>query len=182
MSLEIERKYLVRTDRLPPLRRGTRIRQSYFSVRSGVGRVRISGRTAYLTLKGPTRGLVRTELECEIPLPVARALMADLCSPEMVAKSRYRVRHAGRTWEIDRFHGQNRGLVLAEVELPRADAEVLAPSWIGPEVSLDRRFANSALASKPFLAWPKAQRDAIRAAMRGVPDVKPDRRRRRATA
>lgn len=167
MSLEIERKYLVRTDRLPRLRGGTPMRQCYFPVKSGVGRVRISGRTAYLTLKGRTRGLARTEIECSIPLPLARALMEGLCSPDTVIKTRHRVRFAGRVWEIDRFGGANRGLVMAEVELPRSDARVVEPPWVGPEVSLDRRFANSALAVNPFQSWTKEDRDAVRAAMRG---------------
>jgi len=182
MNVEIERKYLVRTDRLPRMRGGVAIRQAYFPVRGGVGRVRIAGRRAWLTVKGPSRGLVRREIESAVTPNLARELLRALCGPAVIVKTRHRVRFAGRTWEIDIFGGANRGLVLAEVELERASARVTEPPWVGPEVSADRRFANSALATRPFRAWPDAERAAALALLRPAGRVTPDRRRRRATA
>ncbi|MDE5919426.1 MAG: adenylate cyclase, partial [Duncaniella sp.] len=58
----------------------------------------------------------------------------------------YIVPWAGRVWEVDEFHGRHEGLVLAEVELPDAEAEVKLPPFVGEEVTGDPRYYNSVLA------------------------------------
>ena len=35
------------------------------------------------------------------------------------------------TWEIDEFYGDNRGLLVAEVELGSADEAFEQPEWLG---------------------------------------------------
>ena len=166
MAMEIERRFLVVPGRIR-LRGGMRIVQAYFAMRGATGRVRISGRKAFLTVKGPPRGIVRRELEHPIPMELARVLLRSLCAPERIIKTRHRVRHSGRTWEIDVFAGTNRGLVLAEVELARADEAVRPPPWVAAEVSTDRRFTNSSLARVPFRTWPESLRRQVTAAQRG---------------
>jgi CYTH domain-containing protein len=56
----------------------------------------------------------------------------------------------GLAWEIDVF--EDRPLVLAEVELPSADAEAPPPAWLARhvvrEVTDDPAYANSALARR----------------------------------
>lgn len=168
MGMEIERRFLVVPERIR-LHGGTRIVQAYFAMRDETtGRVRVAGRKAFLTVKGPPRGIVRQELEHPLPLDLAGALLRSLCTPARVVKTRHRVRHGGRTWEVDVFGGMNQGLVLAEVELKRADEVVDIPSWASIEVSTDRRFTNSSLARKPFRLWSPALRRRIGAAMRGT--------------
>jgi CYTH domain-containing protein len=54
------------------------------------------------------------------------------------------------------FAGDNAGLVLAEVELPSADAVVALPSWVDREVSDDPRYFNSNLIRNPYSAWSNA--------------------------
>lgn len=168
MALEIERRFLVCPRKLR-LRGGTAIRQAYFPVRGGTGRVRIAGRRAYLTFKGPPRGIARREIEQPISVGLARELMAHLCTPAAVVKRRHRRRHGTHVWEIDVFEGKNRGLVLAEVELRRADEAVDLPPWISTEVSTDRRFTNSSLAKRPFRTWTQTWRAAVRRAMQTTP-------------
>ncbi|MBM4155317.1 MAG: CYTH domain-containing protein [Lentisphaerae bacterium] len=167
MGMEIERRFLVVPDRIR-LRGGTRIVQAYFPVRGATGRVRVAGRRAFLTVKGPPRGIARREWEHPIPRDLAGVLLRSLCTPDRIVKTRHRVQHAGKTWEVDVFAGKNRGLVLAEVELKRADEAVRLPPWLSAEVSTDRRFTNSSLARTPFLSWPARERRLVGAAMRGA--------------
>lgn len=51
------------------------------------------------------------------------------------------------------FHGDNDGLVVAEVELPDEQAALTLPAWAGEEVTDDPRYFNSALSQRPFRDW-----------------------------
>lgn len=154
MGIEIERKFLVLDDSWRDAATGARYRQGYLSVHADATvRVRVVGVKGWLTIKGRTVGASRAEFEYEIPLNDAQLLLNNLCEKPLIDKTRYRCRHAGMDWEIDEFHGSNRGLVVAEVEL-RDEAQVVAmPPWIGDEVTADRRYANSSLVRTPFCSW-----------------------------
>ena len=54
---------------------------------------------------------------------------------------------------MDEFHGENAGLVVAELELTREDEAFERPPWLGAEVTDDRRYLNSSLQSHPFKTW-----------------------------
>lgn len=153
MGQEIERKFLVEgTDwkRGP----GTLYRQGYLcSDENRAVRVRLAGDRGFLTIKGATRGIARSEYEYAIPREDAEAMLDALCAGPLVEKTRYLVEHAGHTWEVDEFHGANQGLVVAEVELERADEEVELPPWVKEEVSADPRYLNANLAKKPYSRW-----------------------------
>ncbi len=56
-------------------------------------------------------------------------------------------------WEVDEFLNQNKGLVIAEIELKNENQEFDKPSWIGEEISYDKRFYNYFLSKEPFLTW-----------------------------
>src|ERR1017187_7122548 len=136
MAREIERKFLVASGAWKRGARGVRYRQGYLSIdKARVVRVRTHGRRAFLTVKGPTHGISRIEFEYPIPLADAQRMLRDLCHGPMVDKTRYRVRAGGRVWEIDEFHGENAGLVVAEVELDRANAHLDLPAWGGRDGS-----------------------------------------------
>ena len=159
MALEIERKFLVAGEYKPFASSSERITQGYLSSASGrTVRVRIRGDRGWLTIKGPSKdgGLSRFEWEMEIPLSDARAML-ELCEPGVIDKTRWLV-PAGdgiHTWEVDEFHGENAGLVVAEIEL-RSEADAFErPSWLGPEVTGDRRYYNSMLTLHPFSEWLK---------------------------
>jgi adenylate cyclase len=88
-----------------------------------------------------------------------REMLDSLTRHACVAKTRYWVRDGQNTWEVDVFHGENHGLVTAELELEREDQEFETPSWLGPEVTDDARYYNSSLSEYPYSLWPgKTQR------------------------
>lgn len=153
MGREIERKFRVVSDGWLDGSAGVRMSQGYLAKGDGrTVRVRIAGADAWLTVKGPTSGISRAEFE--YPIPVSDALeMLLLCGPGIIDKTRHRIPHAGKIWEVDVFHGDNDGLIVAEIELlDEAECPEL-PSWVGDEVSRDFRYSNSRLSEHPYRCW-----------------------------
>ena len=135
MALEIERKFLVVGDYQTPATEQVRITQGYLSVDTGrTVRIRRWGDCGFLTIK-----------EVELLLP--------LCLPGIIDKTRWLVPFGEFTFEVDEFHGDNAGLVVAEIELPTADAVFEKPDWLGQEVTGDRRYYNSQLTKVPYCKW-----------------------------
>ncbi|MGJ3248953.1 MAG: CYTH domain-containing protein [Elainellaceae cyanobacterium] len=154
MGQEIERKFLVIGEDWRSHAHGTPYRQGYIPTRSGVTvRVRIAGEIGYLTLKGLTSGISRSEFEYAIPVEDATHMLDELCDRPLIEKTRYRLSIDGIVWEVDEFEGENKGLILAEVELTRPDQSVSIPGWVGQEVSDDPRYFNAYLANHPFSQW-----------------------------
>lgn len=144
---EIERKYLVRDMSFREMATERRhIEQGYLSRKpEATVRVRIADDKAYITVKGRNEGAVRDEWEYQIPVDDAR-LMLERCSEgAAIAKTRYVVPYAGFTWEVDVFEGALQGLIVAEIELPDADAVFAVPPFVGDEVTGDPRYFNSNL-------------------------------------
>lgn len=155
MSTEIERKFLVDMTRWSPRDAGTVFRQGYLSShQERVVRVRLEGERGVLTIKGPTRGVTRMEVEYDIPREDAERLL-EICEQPLIEKTRYVEKHDGLTWEIDVFRGANDGLVVAEVELTSEDQAVTKPAWATDEVSEDPRYFNANLIHHPFSVWAK---------------------------
>ncbi|EMR02827.1 CYTH domain-containing protein [Cesiribacter andamanensis] len=134
MPKEIERKFLVDKTLWQQLEKpqGTYLRQGYLSTDPArTVRVRIAGERAYLTIKGKTTGISRSEWEYPIPLADARALLDELI-PASIEKRRYVIEFEGRHWEVDAFEGANQGLLVAELELQsEEEAFALPPGWTG---------------------------------------------------
>ena len=166
-GLEIERKFLVRNSDYKRLAfASSRIQQGYIC--SGHGRtvrVRIRDHSGYLTIKGPSdkEGVVRYEFEKEISLDEARELM-KLCVSGFIDKTRYLVKSGNHTFEVDEFYGDNKGLVVAEVELQRADEPYEKPDFVGDEVTGDHRYSNAYLSNYPYSSpsWEKGGESAGR--------------------
>ena len=153
MATEIERKFLVRDLQALAGVDGIAYRQGYLSTEADrTVRVRRAGAHAFITVKGRSHGATRAEFEYEIPIADADAMLG-LCIPPIIEKVRHRIEHSGRVWEVDVFGGVNEGLVVAEVELPSADAEVDLPPWVGDEVTDDPRYFNANLIAHPFRDW-----------------------------
>jgi adenylate cyclase len=148
MKMEIERKFLVHTDRLPELAEFKLIEQAYLGFEP-VTRVRvINNKKAFITVKGDGT-LSRPEIECSIPVKDAISMMA--LSMSHICKIRYNYKVAttdAHTWEIDRFMGALSGLWLAEIELESEDQEIDLPDWIREEVTEKPEYSNSSLAVK----------------------------------
>lgn len=155
MKQEIERKFLVTSDDWRArVTSSQRIRQGYLSVDPArTVRVRLAGDRGWLTIKGEGKGAARAEFEYAIPPDEAAALLDHLCLRPQIDKTRHLVPHAGRTFEVDVFHGDNEGLTLAEVELAYEEEKVELPPWIGMEVTGDLRYFNARLIQSPFRSW-----------------------------
>lgn len=155
MAQEIERKFLVRGDFRRDASQSVRIRQGYLcSAPERTVRVRIRGDKAYITVKGlgNATGVSRFEWEKEISVADAEELL-KLCEPGMIDKTRYLVNAGAHTYEVDEFHGDNEGLVVAEIELNSENEEFFRPGWLGREVTGDRRYYNSSLSGNPYRNW-----------------------------
>ena len=156
MAQEIERKFLVKDDSYKQMASSfSHIVQGYICCTSGrTVRVRIRDEKAYLTIKGPSLdgGLSRYEWEHEIPSREALELM-QLCESGVIDKIRYLVPYGGHIFEVDEFFGDNEGLVMAEVELDDVDEEFECPSFLGEEVTGNRRYYNSFLTMNPYKDW-----------------------------
>ncbi len=154
MGVEIERKFLVSSDAWRQLGEATLLRQGYLCADpERTVRVRIEGEQGVLTIKSKTEGASRGEWEYPIPLADAEELLDRLCERPLVEKYRRRIDHAGFTWEVDEFLGENAGLVVAEIELPAEDTVFDLPDWIGREVTGERRYYNSSLIGLPYSKW-----------------------------
>lgn len=155
MGLEIERKFLVTGPYKQDAFTHEEIIQGYLSsAPERTVRVRIMGEEAYITIKGEgnTSGASRYEWEKEISVADARELL-KLCEPGTIDKVRYYVISGEHTFEVDEFHAENEGLVIAEVELSDESEDFISPKWLGKEVTGDKRYYNSFLVKNPYVRW-----------------------------
>ncbi|MFO8147355.1 MAG: CYTH domain-containing protein [Gillisia sp.] len=153
---EIERKFLVKSDAFKSdAYQKTRIVQGFLNTHpERTVRIRINGQQAFLTVKGKSsqNGLSRFEWEKEIEVEEAENLLT-LCEPGIIEKDRYLVEVENHIFEVDDFHDQNEGLVVAEIELNAEEDTFSKPLWLGEEVTGDIRYYNSQLSKKPYLNW-----------------------------
>lgn len=155
MAIEIERKFLVDLHKWKSIEKpkGELFRQAYLITDKAKSiRVRLTPDSAYLTIKGETKGLSRLEFEYKIPQKDALELIHNFSMAEL-SKIRYKINYKGNVWEIDEFQGENKGLILAEIELTHEDESFSLPEWIGKEVTLDERYYNANLVLCPFKKW-----------------------------
>ncbi|MDF2188932.1 CYTH domain-containing protein [Paraflavitalea sp. CAU 1676] len=155
MTTEIERKFLVKPELWLTVNKGTgkQYVQGYLLTEPGKTiRVRIGGDQGFLTIKGATKGISRSEFEYEIPVADAEQLLKQFCAA-LVAKTRYEIEHKGKHWEVDVFAGDNEGLVVAEIELAAEDEAFELPDWVDQEVSDDERYYNAYLSARPYKTW-----------------------------
>lgn len=156
MALEIERKFLVDKTLWEKLLKpaGDFFRQGYLlTAPEKTIRVRLTQNEAYLTIKGKTEGATRPEFEYQIPQTDARELLDHFTEAGLI-KTRYKIMHAGKLWEVDEFAGENQGLILAEIELTAEDEAFARPEWVTQEVTHDKRYYNSQLSVNPYRNWP----------------------------
>ena len=155
MSVEIERKFLVTGDFRTDISQSTRITQGYlYSSPKKTIRIRRAGEKAFLTIKGKPNesGTTRYEWEQEIKIEDATTLL-KMCEPGMIDKTRHLVPAGKHSYEVDEFHGENEGLVLAEIELTDEHETFVKPIWLGKEVTGDQRYYNAMLAKNPYHNW-----------------------------
>ena len=154
--IEIERKFLVISDGYKEnALRKTRITQGFLNThKERTVRVRVKAEKGYLTIKGLSskNGLTRFEWEKEISKTEAESLL-ELCELGIIDKMRYEVKVKNHIFEIDEFFGDNKGLVIAEVELENEHETIEKPNWLGEEVTGNIKYYNSQLSKQPFRTW-----------------------------
>jgi CYTH domain-containing protein len=155
LNKEIERKFLVKDNSWmnSPNSNTFYCKQGYIYHPKGIVRVRIIGDKGYLTLKGKTTGISRDEFEYEIPKEDAEFVLNTIFAESIIEKTRHVIEYEGFTWEVDVFRGDNKGLVVAEVELESEDIMPPLPDWVGEEVSTDSKYYNSNLVKNPYNTW-----------------------------
>ena len=154
--IEIERKFLVLSDAFKKEAfTQNRITQGYLSsVPERTVRVRIKGNQGYLTIKGVSSdsGMSRFEWEKEISINEAKNLLL-LCEKGVIDKTRFEVKIGNHLFEVDEFYGDNKGLIIAEIELKSEEESFDKPIWLGEEVTQNHHYYNSYLSKNPFVNW-----------------------------
>lgn len=146
--MEIERKFLIQSQRLPKNLQDFpfhQIEQGYLCTEPVV-RIRRQDDDYYLTYK--SKGLLSRE---EYNLPLTKEAYLHL-KPKadglVISKTRYLIPEKdGLTIELDVFHNEYKGLLLAEVEFPSEEAAnaYVPPEWFGEDVTLSSKYHNSTL-------------------------------------
>ncbi|ARV06235.1 adenylate cyclase [Polaribacter sp. SA4-10] len=153
---EIERKFLIKNNAFKKESiKAMRITQGYLSsVPERTVRIRIRDNQAFITVKGISNklGASRFEWEKEIPLEDAKELL-KICEPGIIDKTRFNVQLGNHRFEVDEFYGENKGLVIAELELTSEDESFEKPDWLGKEVTGEVKYYNSMLMKHPFKNW-----------------------------
>lgn len=156
MALEIEHKFLVVSDEWRrSVRKSSSFRQGYLNnneLQCSI-RVRTSQDRGWLNVKSATIGIERQEFEYEIPLKDANTMLESLARKPLIEKTRHIVDFGEHAWEIDVFEGENKGLVVAEIELATLGEPFSKPSWVGEDVSHDIRYYNTSLSKRPYDKW-----------------------------
>ncbi|MBK6937071.1 MAG: CYTH domain-containing protein [Chitinophagaceae bacterium] len=156
MPEEIERKFLVTSERfIKEASAHVRIVQGYLSsVPERNVRVRIKGEKAFITIKGigNNTGTSRFEFEKEITITEAEELLR-ICEPGIIDKTRYEIKTTNHVIEVDVFHGENEGLIIAEIELADESETYEKPAWLGEEVTGTEKYYNASLTKFPYKIW-----------------------------
>lgn len=156
MAIEIERKFLVKGEEYKSLAFASlEIAQGYLSsVPERSVRIRITGDKGFITIKGISNGsgVSRFEWEKEIAVNEAHSLL-KLCEPRIIHKIRHLVQVQNHLYEVDEFLGDNKGLIVAEIELKHEDEVFQIPSWLGEEVTGITKYYNASLSKYPYKDW-----------------------------
>ena len=145
---EIERKFLVINDSFKT--EATKqyvIKQGYLNRNSErTVRVRTKNNKAFLTIKGKSNSSGTTRFEWENQIDINEALeLLKLTEGNIIEKTRYIIPYKNHTFEVDIFEGNQKGLILAEIELKDENETFEKPSWLGKEVTGDVRYYNSTM-------------------------------------
>ena len=153
---EIERKFLVTsTEFLSESIQSNRIVQGYLNSNpERTVRIRIKGTQGFITIKGKGNesGTTRFEWEKEIEVTEAEQLLL-LCEDGVIDKVRYEIPSGKHLYEVDVFEGDNKGLIIAEIELNDENESFEKPNWLGVEVTGDDRYYNASISMNPYKNW-----------------------------
>ncbi len=156
MKIEIEKKFLVKNLNFKRESfKKIRITQKYLSsLPERSVRIRVTDNEAFITIKGKSNktGISRPEWEKEISIDEAKELF-NICEPGTIDKTRHLVQSDKHIFEIDEYYGENKGLIVAEIELLSEVESFTKPDWLGEEITGDIRYYNSHLMKHPYTKW-----------------------------
>lgn len=123
---------------------------------------------AFMTVKGPSVGGTRYEVETVIDIDMAKELIKR--GEKVIVKNRYSVWISKDGWSVDIFSGENTGLIIAECERlsPVTDLEI--PSFCLKEVTDDKRFSNDELVNNPFQKWADVYKSELKKLVKDSPE------------
>lgn len=154
MGIEIERKYLIKSNEWKSLGDKKFYQQGYLlSDKNRTIRIRTIEEKGFITIKGSAKGISRNEFEYEIPVEEARVILETLCEKPFIKKYRTKIQLNNLIWEVDEFIDENNGLVIAEVELQNENQKIVIPNWVGKEVTGNIKYYNAMLIKNPFTKW-----------------------------
>ena len=146
--MEIERKFLIKKDQLPADLHSYpchQIEQGYLCTEPVV-RIRRQDNEYFLTYK--SKGLMARE-EYNLPLTEEAYLhLKPKADGLVISKTRYLIPEKDRlTIELDVFHDDYEGLLLAEVEFTSEEQAqaYMPPAWFGEDVTWSSAYHNSTL-------------------------------------
>lgn len=148
MSLEIERKFLVKSipDNLGDYEK-LDISQGYIVAEKDISvRVRKMNEKFIQAIK-TGQGKIREEVEIDLTEEQFN-LLWPLTKGRVVNKTRYKIPHGDLVFELDFYHGDLEGLVTLEVEFVSEDASLVwePTEMFGKEITEDSRYVNQNLA------------------------------------
>lgn len=154
--VEIERKFLVRSlTFIEEAHTKSEISQGYLNSNpERTVRIRIKNKQAFITIKGKSNisGTSRFEWERAIDYTEGKQLLC-LCEDFVISKTRYLVQKQNHIFEVDIFHGDNEGLIIAEIELTSEDEIFEKPEWLGEEITGKTQYYNAYISRLPYKKW-----------------------------
>ena len=157
MAYEIERKFLVDTEKFDTLEGGRVSEQGYIFSNEVFSQVRVSKdmtrHKGYINIKGYRDKSKRLEVQAAISEEEADALLKEIDSRDKLIKKRITKQFCGNEWVIDVYEGENKDLVVAEIEIPHEKYEFKKPDWILTDITDDDSFYNVNLAATPYRSW-----------------------------
>ena len=154
MSLEIERRFLIKNDSWKEcITKKIFIEQGYLSksLDDWIIRIRFTGKDFKIALKKHIESFTNFEFEYPIPQKDGEKIMSTLSNT--IKKERFFLEVDKKFWIIDCFKENNYPLQIAEIELSNEDENLSLPSFISKEITGLRHYSNFSLASEPFSKW-----------------------------
>ena len=154
MSLEIERRFLIKNDNWKEFITGKiLIEQGYLSesLDNWIIRIRFTGKDFKISFKKHIKSFTNFEFEYSIPKKDGETIMSNLSNT--IKKERFFVEVEKKSWIIDCFKENNYPLEIAEIELSNEKEDLSLPSFISKEITGLTHYSNFSLSNKPFSTW-----------------------------
>ncbi len=155
MAIEIERRFLVEGEEWRKhINEFHQIRQGYFStgIEDWVTRIRITNNDeALITIKKHQMHMINHEFEYQIPIKDAESIWSLM--RYKISKKRFSLNIQSGSWVVDCFEDKNAPLIIAEVELDKANSALRTNEWCKQEITGIQKYSNASLAKLPFSNW-----------------------------